>query len=660
MVTHGTLIVFSQLRALAALANGKAQLPGKPFRFLPPIYFVTNEATMLNTWQANNGEYPGGYVCQTNTPGFFGRAYQLIAEDYKQLASWQVDPGGMVVSNTLARLNTSSPDVGTVGLVTSDQSVYIRRPRITGGNPVWEKYNGLKSELERLRNAIAKTFLFRGAERWEENRDLGTIAYITNLTNLSETAVSRYFGAWHIYGFTGWDSGSLEPEDNSTMIKNWRYLWADDGTPTKLLCAIEAGVFIPYLGGSGYPIEYTDLTDIRTFYEGNLVLQTLKVTKVGFKFRLKSKIKGRIIGRINFRYSRNSGIAPQFTLGGDTSIITGQTAFPASNSDPRVEVRIEIPNVNDGTWEITMTQTSNFDSVTLLSPYLGSAQDEPNRNGIAHFRFEFEVTDKAPASGIHRSLPISSLTLPELNDVPPKMYCWTQVGASLNSRAPTPRWFQMGQMRVSVSGKTDGCVLFRPSMLQGQSMETKAIWDHEQRRTLHFEADRSKRFDDPALTGVLAQVNPALDYRLPAIYVRRSTDSPNLIKLTPLPIYPNGGTVPEFMTVRRVRVRRVLTTTNGVRPAGELPALPVKLGCIRNGAFSSFVTLTIPANQMEAQAEASWPDFTQDSLAYECAERVYVDADVIMPNTLTEGTAVTYPILAAHYNDTEGALTGLS
>lgn len=88
------------------------------------------------------------------------------------------------------------------------------------------------------------------------------------------------------------------------------------------------------------------------------------------------------------------------------------------------------------------------------------------------------------------------------------------------------------------------------------------------------------------------------------------------------------------------------------RQSYNTPAIPVTLGCIRNGAFVAFGTF----NTGQVIHEL-WPVFTSDALVYQCAERVDVQA-VALASALPSGMTCTTPALVAAYvNDTSGLLS---
>jgi len=78
-------------------------------------------------------------------------------------------------------------------------------------------------------------------------------------------------------------------------------------------------------------------------------------------------------------------------------------------------------------------------------------------------------------------------------------------------------------------------------------------------------------------------------------------------------------------------------------------AVSVTIGCIRNGAFVAFGTYSTGQT-----ATVLWPVFTSDALVYQCSERVDIQAVAIQ--VISVGAGVSYPIIAAYYNDTVACL----
>ena len=104
--------------------------------------------------------------------------------------------------------------------------------------------------------------------------------------------------------------------------------------------------------------------------------------------------------------------------------------------------------------------------------------------------------------------------------------------------------------------------------------------------------------------------------------------------------------------IHRVWLHRVAKESGGFTPASGAQ-VPVTLGCVRNGAFVPFGTYSTGSTFI-----GMWPVFTNDFLAYQCTERVDVQASVI-ENVVPWGT-LGYPIQADFYNDIEAVVSQLS
>lgn len=108
-----------------------------------------------------------------------------------------------------------------------------------------------------------------------------------------------------------------------------------------------------------------------------------------------------------------------------------------------------------------------------------------------------------------------------------------------------------------------------------------------------------------------------------------------------------------YFWIYRIRLNRLRVITDDQREmeAVDLPdPIEVRLGCWRNGSFHQFGVY-----QTGEWIEAMWPIFTQDALVYQAAERVDIQAS-LCPTSPVFSPTIGYPILAAHYNDTEALL----
>lgn len=122
--------------------------------------------------------------------------------------------------------------------------------------------------------------------------------------------------------------------------------------------------------------------------------------------------------------------------------------------------------------------------------------------------------------------------------------------------------------------------------------------------------------------------------------------------LPPLPWHPFSFQ-PQGWWIYRVIANRIPQTKTTQPP--PTASIPVTFGCVRNGSFVAFGTY-----QTGQFVDAMWPIFTNTALAWECSERVYVQAEII-----TCGTSygvwgqVHYPMAAAYMNDMTAILNKL-
>jgi len=102
--------------------------------------------------------------------------------------------------------------------------------------------------------------------------------------------------------------------------------------------------------------------------------------------------------------------------------------------------------------------------------------------------------------------------------------------------------------------------------------------------------------------------------------------------------------------IRRICINRILGATADQDTIDNDDSISVEVGCIRSGDFVSFGTFTTAS-----QTDVLWPIFTQDRLVYQASELVDIQAEILQ-GFPTIGNGVSFPILAAHYNDTEAIL----
>ncbi len=119
--------------------------------------------------------------------------------------------------------------------------------------------------------------------------------------------------------------------------------------------------------------------------------------------------------------------------------------------------------------------------------------------------------------------------------------------------------------------------------------------------------------------------------------------------------------------LRDVYIRRQPTLQGDFylpKPPDECAPLAVEIGCIRNGAFVAFQTITIPDGKHAIHVFPFWPVFDiwtsegrcAKKLIYRCAEIVDVQASLMMPQPGFGDSTITGPKLADFFNDTEALL----
>jgi hypothetical protein len=135
-------------------------------------------------------------------------------------------------------------------------------------------------------------------------------------------------------------------------------------------------------------------------------------------------------------------------------------------------------------------------------------------------------------------------------------------------------------------------------------------------------------------------------------------EQPPLTDTNADPSFPSGGHTVQFpfsfqpqgWWIYRVALNRIPQKKSRTTP----PTVPVSvtLGCVRSGSFVAFGTYN--TGQI---IDAMWPIFTNTALAYQCSERVDVQAEIVTCGLAysTWGN-VSYPMAAAYINDMNAIL----
>jgi hypothetical protein len=102
---------------------------------------------------------------------------------------------------------------------------------------------------------------------------------------------------------------------------------------------------------------------------------------------------------------------------------------------------------------------------------------------------------------------------------------------------------------------------------------------------------------------------------------------------------------PQGWWLYRIFLNRIPQSQSTDKP----PSTPiaVTLGCVRSGVFVAFGTY-----MTGTPVDAMWPVFTNTALAYQCAERIDVQAEILTCGlSYSVWGSVSYPLAATHLND---------
>jgi hypothetical protein len=162
-------------------------------------------------------------------------------------------------------------------------------------------------------------------------------------------------------------------------------------------------------------------------------------------------------------------------------------------------------------------------------------------------------------------------------------------------------------------------------------------------------------------TEEFGQISRACEGQIPAYHWVRDTDALAAPPITQATGAGYGWIINEVFIVRNPEEDGDYYLPNTDE------AVTVELGCMRNGSFVSFESVTIAVGEASTYIYPFWPIFTRDYLVYRCSVPMQIYARVVAAIAgdsqdaarADRGPSIDYPILASHYNDTEAMLQAI-
>jgi hypothetical protein len=598
MIQRGSEIKQTDWDALATLANSKAQLTGKPYRFLPLWFVCSNAEAMLRCWAAWGSEpagnlSSGGFAVRTDIK----KVFRLKHSDYTQAGSWQEEAHFKAAATTIERTALTGLAVGDF-VYQTDVSTWFRLnalPATAQGN--WSVYTGWSGELNRMRQAMF--LFFRGNPTAWHFKDGEWYS--------RELGPNLFTGQRFSFPVSG--NATLEVTNPGDLARPWALR--------------HRSIRYVYPGAAGKKIKTVVTSAARVWG-----LDAAKLNELTVRWKFSTTKAGKLTGTIKFFFSFGQ---PPFTfrLSGSMEVVTAQ-ASAGDNFNQTVTVTIGKDDYKGEVLSLICTAATSWRT--------GAG------NGSADFRFEVESDPSVTGNHIHGASPVAEAVATTGPDGEPvKGYGYDFFGNATNGNQPG--WLMTGSTSIDPNGAPAGYFWTDPFPIAWVNANVGMA-------ALAPQASAAASSQDGSIL-----VSSAINYRVPRMFFKRDTDTPNTVKLR------NGANiVPAGSTVAEVHVRRTLGVGTLVNTRN---AIPVTIGFIRSGAFAALQTVNIPAGQEGVTIYPDWINFTQDSLCYQCAERVDIQAALVAPSPAPGFDNPGYPstplpLAHFHYNTTADMLSNLT
>jgi hypothetical protein len=435
------------------------------------------------------------------------------------------------------------------------------------------------------------------------------------------------------------------------------------------------------LGGSNNLAgDYTDVFWIGPREEGRII----KSKSSGFTWLYNSYGSGGYNG-VNYHNPNQKSARWEFWIGGDEGVIVraGDHGIagiavatvenydkPPTTSPPSISVYTNIPGLNHSivyvsgfpdTYELRFNCDSKsapgfyYIEITITDA-IYSLQLDQLKFGI---EVAVESTQQTPHGGINDYEKIVRMDAPKTPvagvdlDVPLPFgvfcYVWDSVKQSLKPyhKLTTDMWTVTGSV---------GRWFAKTQPIRSREVQLQAYINPntppppgpwygpitDLYRTINPAKEESK-----ATNPKILNATPAITYRIACHNCQRDTD----------PLLPFNGYQNPFWYIRKAVVRKLPVVDPKTKIASQSSsAVPFSLGCFRNGVYEPFPDGASSVGPGGATLDVIWPVFHQSPLVYQCTERLAVFAYVSWELGRFGQGDITFPVLAAHYNDTMNML----
>lgn len=645
-VISGTPITVVSMEDLAAIANSKATLAGKPYFFPPPIFEADNQAELLTIHQASWGELPGGVVVQRDNK----IPYRLTAANYKVAGSWTSFSGFTVVAQ--GALLAASP-ARAVGDYVYELGVGLWQlhaaPQTASGS--WRPYVGWKTELQRMRDSLPHTEATGFYEPYFPSYFSGELYLRSSVIGIASAEHKDVFINWQAAGFyldsySDVEFHSLDPAAVITISATFiASIWKRENTNSgfhQKFSSDHRWSFPDGVGGISGRIIVIWAKPSETvaapadpgisITDGGGLLGELLYTGT-FVNQIGIGSGGFYVYAVN---SENRG-------GGALNVETGADGFV-------VGLGFRPPNANPAA------------GIQLQNIVSGASSD-------GTLNFDMVVTGAGDlASDIHNQSPVYTMGLqgasrPELGAV--AFFSRRLFRAPPDGATTQDAWVQIIQQRPIAHSNVDG--IFIAKRWVGDGINPDATVQQSEGGDPVTNSILAKDARKPIVKGTTiysptVDVSRAMDYVIPRVQFRRDSESPNSVQLLQFsPTPPRGEVYPAFGMIYRIHVRRA----NMGGKSNLLPVtggnLTVDVGFIRGTTFVVLHQFSIPTGVEGVTENVVWVDWTSTGLTYRCTEAVEIHANIITAHSggLGGDVLMTYPMASFHYNDTLGVVSSI-
>ena len=631
-VAPNTPILFSQLQALADLANAKLPASNASYTAwqhvepLPPFFVVQNATQMIALHQADWGERPGGIAILRD--GMVAR--RLTGTDRTDPTAWTAFTDLRVAQDaTIGPYTFTTAVDGTLGVQIQgiDKGIYWA----WGG--YWQPLSGslnvisYPDDLDQLRDGPNRNVLTRITNSlgfgWG-SRFVAANGYYLGYTNApagmdgfqaTRASYSGTASTMPIYGYQMREIDFYSPTEAPIVDLT--------GTTTidRAYDTAAANVRMMALRVDGHPVAATGLACSLAVAATGTAPFTLTTTPALAGITASYRDLGGTVGFVDVLFT-------DVPLSGEVDIV------------------------------VTLTGGHSFwnpigvvgGTLTFLRRFQGASPtaDDEAMGLNATYKLSVDHESLAPRWFIRSKSspsPISGLTVPA---------GW-----------PSTLWLERGQPRYIA--QTPGYFLCRPWLATMERFDPEFV-DTFAHYSILAPGPRSRKTWTTAGAERFAR---GAEYILPRVYVRRSTDDPNMV---PLETFRQPGTrrIPSGCMIYDVHVRRRAVLPSGGGTPNILPAhwdaISLRLGYMRGGAFLPLAggDLMVPENEWSVALKCEWLNMDAISLAYEADEELTIEARLARVDTYSSSLFLNYSSYGTrfamtfeHYNALEAALNSL-